>query len=63
MLQTYWTYVCTFQSAEQKPSLQVLDSIDNQDHAVGDDSNVICLIASHATHGVGHVAIHSRVAS
>jgi hypothetical protein len=30
---------------------------------VGDDSNVICLIASRASHGAAHFAIHSQVAS
>jgi hypothetical protein len=28
-----------------------------------DDSNVICLIALHASHGVAQVTIHSQVAS
>jgi hypothetical protein len=31
--------------------------------AIGDDSNLICLNASRASHGVAQVAIHSQVAS
>jgi hypothetical protein len=30
---------------------------------IGDDSNLVCLNASRASHGVAQVAIHSQVAS
>jgi hypothetical protein len=64
MLHSYWTFVCKFRSVEKKPSLQVLDSSNDQDHAegnvecpgidaseeaVGDRSNVI-LCTSHTPH-------------
>jgi hypothetical protein len=63
---------------EQKSSLQVLESPNDQHHAdgnvecrcivaseqaTGDDSNVICSNASLALHGVAQVATHSQVAS
>jgi hypothetical protein len=38
--------------------------IDASDEAIGDDSNAICLNASHASHashGVAQAAIHSHV--
>jgi hypothetical protein len=73
ILHTYWTYVNTFPSAEQKPNLQVLESSNDQDHAdghvdvsegaIGNYSNVICLNASPASHGVSQHTIHSQVAS
>jgi hypothetical protein len=37
--------------------------IDASKHAVGDDSNVIRLNASHASHGEAQVTIHLQVAS
>jgi hypothetical protein len=37
--------------------------IDASKEALSDDSNVILLSASHASHGVAQVAIHSQVAS
>jgi hypothetical protein len=38
-------------------------SIDAWEEAIGDDSNVICLDAPLASHGVAQFPIHSRVAS
>jgi hypothetical protein len=36
--------------------------IDTSKQAVSDDSNVICLHAPRASHGVAQVAIHTQVA-
>jgi hypothetical protein len=70
MLHAYWTSVCKFLSAEQKSSVQLLESSNNQEHAdgnvqrrgiddseeaIGGDSHVICLNAP--------VAMHSQVVS
>jgi hypothetical protein len=78
VLHTYWTSVGKFLRAEQKSSMQVLESSNNYDHAdgnverrgigapregIGDDSNVGCLNAPHASHAVAQVAFHSHVAS
>jgi hypothetical protein len=56
MLHTYWSSVCEVLSAQQKSSMQVVESSNDQDHAegnvehcsidafeevIGDDSNVI----------------------
>jgi hypothetical protein len=77
-LHTYWTPFCKILSAEQKSSMQVLESSIDEDHAVGDverrgidaseeaignDSNVMRVNAPRASHGVAHVAIHTQVAS
>jgi hypothetical protein len=64
-------------SAKQKSSLQVVESstvkimqvdvkcrgIVASKEVVGDVSNVICLNAPRAAHGVAQVTIHSQVAS
>jgi hypothetical protein len=64
--------VCKFLSAEQKSSMQVLESSNDQDHADGNvercgidrleeaigDGKVICLNSPCASHGVAQVAIH-----
>jgi ribulose bisphosphate carboxylase small subunit len=71
MVHSSWTSVCEFLRAEQKSSMHILESKD-QDHAdgyvehlgidaseaaIGDDRNVIC------SHSVAQVAIHSQVVS
>jgi hypothetical protein len=79
MLHTDWTSVCKFLSVEHTSRLQVaLESSYDKDHAdgnverrgtdaskeaVGDDSSVICLSGSRASHGVAQVAMHSQVGS
>lgn len=77
MLHASWTSVSKIISAEQKCSLQVLESSNNQDHAdgrvegrdtdasekaIGSESNVACLHASNESH-VAQVAIRSQDAS
>lgn len=78
MLHIYWNSIRKLLSAEQKSSMQVLESSHDQDHAgwvverrgvdasieaICDDGDLICLNLPLVSHDVSRVTIHSPVVS